>query len=122
MPDPAMRDAVCVPHQFETAAYDYDLPAELIAQHPAARRDESRLLVLGRDAQPTHRTFKHLPSLLRPGDLLVANDARVLRARFRPRRRKGGKAEVLLLHPAAESGCWVAMVRPGKRVRKGDRL
>jgi S-adenosylmethionine:tRNA ribosyltransferase-isomerase len=59
---------------------------------------------------------------LKPGDLLVANDARVLRARLRPRRREGGKAEVLLLHPSAEDGCWEAMVRPGKRVRKGDRL
>jgi S-adenosylmethionine:tRNA ribosyltransferase-isomerase len=52
----------------------------------------------------------------------VANDTRVLRARFRPRRREGGKAEILLLHPVAEPGCWEVMARPGKRVRKGDRL
>ncbi|HEV2879174.1 MAG TPA: tRNA preQ1(34) S-adenosylmethionine ribosyltransferase-isomerase QueA, partial [Candidatus Eremiobacteraceae bacterium] len=58
----------------------------------------------------------------RRGDLLVANDTRVLHARFFPKRRAGGAAQVLLLHPAQEQGAWVAMARPGKRVRPGDRL
>ena len=111
-----------IPLECLTDAYDYDLPAGLIAQTPAARRDESRLLVLPSEGPPSHHTFRELAHVLQRGDLLVANDARVLRARFRPRRREGGKAEVLLLQPSQEDGCWEAMVRPGKRVRKGDRL
>jgi S-adenosylmethionine:tRNA ribosyltransferase-isomerase len=111
-----------IPVEDRTSSFDYALPRELIAQRPAQRRDESRLLVLPAAGAALHLTFKDLPQLLRSKDLLVANDARVLRARFRPRRREGGKAEVLLLHPTAESGCWEAMARPGKRVRKGDRL
>jgi len=69
-----------------------------------------------------HRHFRDLPELIRPGDLLVINDTRVLRARFRPARREGGRAEVLLLHPGAEEETWEALVRPGQRVRVGDRL
>jgi S-adenosylmethionine:tRNA ribosyltransferase-isomerase len=105
---------------YRTETYDYALPPELIAQRPADRRDASRLLVLGDG--PSHHTFSELPELLRPGDLLVANDTRVLRARFLPKRSKGGAAQVLLLHPAAEPGTWEAMVRPGARVRPGDKL
>ena len=60
--------------------------------------------------------------MLRPGDLFVLNDTRVLRARFLPSRRAGGKAEVLLLHPSAEEDTWEALVRPGQRVRVGDSL
>ncbi len=105
---------------FRVETYDYALPPSLIAQQPAEKRDASRLLVLGETLE--HRTFTDLPSLLRSGDLLVANDARVLRARFLPKRREGGAAQVLLLHPAAEPGTWEAMVRPGSRVRPGDRL
>jgi len=110
-----------IPLEFRTASYEYDLPQSLIAQHPAERRDRARLMLVEHE-QVVHRTFADLPELLRPGDLLVANDSRVIAARFHPRRRGGGKAEVLLLHPAAEPGCWEAMARPGARVRKGDRL
>jgi S-adenosylmethionine:tRNA ribosyltransferase-isomerase len=116
---------------FETEHYDYELPQELIAQRPAQQRDQARLLVLDGDAV-AHRRFRDLPEYVRPGDLFVANDARVLRARFRPERRGGGKAEVLLLHPAdpgsddapdfAHGVVWEAMVRPSARVRDGDRL
>jgi len=105
---------------YRTDTYDYVLPPELIAQTPADRRDASRLLVFGDPL--AHHTFSELPELLRPGDLLVANDTRVLRARFLPKRSKGGAAQVLLLHPAAEPGAWEAMVRPGARVRPGDKL
>lgn len=66
--------------------------------------------------------FFELATLLRPGDLLVANDTRVLPARFFPKRRHGGSAQVLLLHPLDEAGNWLAMARPGKRVRPGDKL
>lgn len=116
-----MPDAA-TPPEFRTDAFDYRLPEALIAQHPADRRDASRLLVLPERGPIRHETFARLPDVLEPGDLVVANDAKVVRARFRPRRRNGGRAEVLLLHPANEAGCWEAMTRPGKRVRKGDRL
>jgi S-adenosylmethionine:tRNA ribosyltransferase-isomerase len=117
-----MAESNDIPVDDRLSSFDYALPRELIAQRPAQRRDESRLLVVPTAGASLHRAFKQLPELLRVNDLLVANDTRVLRARFRPRRREGGKAEVLLLHPASESGCWEAMARPGKRVRKGDRL
>ena len=108
--------------RFHTDRYDYQLPPSLIAQRPSARRDESRLLVVG--DQIAHRKFSDLAEFVRPGDLFVVNDTRVLRARFRPQRRGGGKAEVLLLHPVEEGddGVWEALVRPGQRVRVGDRL
>jgi len=115
-------DEEATPAEFRTDAFDYLLPEALIAQRPAGRRDESRLLMLPQSGPIEHKHFSDLADVLVPGDLLVANDAKVLRARFRPRRREGGRAEVLLLHPAAQHGCWEAMARPGKRVRKGDRL
>ena len=110
------------PDPFSTETYSYDLPRELIAQSPAPARDESRLLALLRSGERLHLRFSDLRDLVRPGDLLVANDTRVLRARFFPKRRRGGASQVLLLHPGEEEGTWTAMVRPGKRVRKGDRL
>ncbi len=105
-----------------TATYSYELPPGLIAQHPAHRRDESRLLALLARGEREHLTFSQLTRLLRPGDLLVANDTRVLRARFFPKRRGGGAAQVLLLHPGPDPDTWVAMARPGKRIRPGARL
>jgi S-adenosylmethionine:tRNA ribosyltransferase-isomerase len=111
-----------IPDDFRTAAYDYDLPKSLIAQRPSERRDESRLLVVPRDGELRHRTFSDIGAELRPGDLLVANDARVLRARILATRAGGGAAELLLLHPAADGDSWQAMVRPGRRIRPGDVL
>jgi S-adenosylmethionine:tRNA ribosyltransferase-isomerase len=85
---------------------DYHLPEHLIAQHPAARRDESRLLVVRRDSSTLeHRTFRDLPDLLTPGDLLVLNDTKVLPARVVGRREAtGGKWEGLFL--AEKGGLW----------------
>lgn len=107
---------------YATATYEYNLPSELIAQRPTDRRDHSRLLAVGASGERRHLSFSDLPSLLRSGDLLVANNARVLPARFFPKRRGGGAAQVLLLHPADTPDTWLAMARPGKRVRPGDRL
>jgi len=87
--------------------FDYHLPEHLIAQHPAAERDAARLLVVRRDTRTiAHRTFRDLPDLLSPGDLVVLNDTRVLPARLVGRRQStGGKWEGLFLR-TTESGWW----------------
>ncbi len=107
--------------------YDYDLPPELLAQYPTAERDGSRLLVLNRETQSLrHLRFPNLVELLDPGDLLVVNDSRVLRARLRGRKPTGAPAEILLVRPeAGNSGVdggairWEAMVRPGAKLKPG---
>ncbi len=117
-----------VRHGTPVAAFDYDLPERLIAQRPARRRDESRLMVL--DGETTlHRHFRDLPELLDPGDVLVLNETRVIAARLLgTRARGGGRAELLLLHPAGamrydpSAVRWVALARPARRLRCGDRV
>ena len=85
--------------QFQLSAYDYPLPEENIAQHPADCRDQSRLLVLDCVADSmAHRRFADITELLRPGDLLVVNNSRVFPARMFGRKESGGKVELLLLH------------------------
>ncbi len=100
---------------------DYDLPPELIAQHPADRRDGSRLLVADRATGAVrHRTFADLPAEVE-GYVTVVNDTRVVAARLRVRRESGGGVEVLLLEPLGE-GTWEALARPSRRLRRGERL
>ncbi len=100
---------------------DYDLPAELIAQHPADRRDSSRLLVYDRaNGEIRHRTFAELPDEL-AGELVVVNDTRVVPARIKGRRASGGEAEVLLLE-RVDGAEWEALARPSRRLRPGDRI
>ncbi len=100
---------------------DYDLPPELIAQHPAERRDASRLLVADRaTGDVRHRTFSDLPEEI-GGYLTVVNDTRVVPARLRVRRETGGGVEVLLLEPTGD-GEWEALARPSRRLRPGERL
>ena len=100
---------------------DYELPAELIAQHPATRRDESRLLVADRATGAVrHRTFSELPEEI--GEYLtVVNDTRVVPARLHLRRETGGAVEVLLVEPLGD-GIWEALARPSRRLRPGERL
>ena len=97
----------------KVADFDYDLPPELIAQAPAARRDGARMMVLDRAARTIqHRTFAELPDFLRPADLLVVNDTRVIPARIFGRKAKpgtGGRVEFLLLEEVA-SGVWDALM------------
>jgi S-adenosylmethionine:tRNA ribosyltransferase-isomerase len=104
-----------------TDELDYDLPPELIAQRPAERRDESRLLVFDRTSGDIrHRTFRDLPDEV--GDaLVVVNDTRVLPARLRLRRPGGGEAEVLLVEQLG-GGEWEGLARPTRRLRPGIRL
>lgn len=102
--------------------YDFHLPPELIAQHPVEPRDASRLLVVNRRSGELHdRVFSDLPSLLEPRDLIVVNDTRVFPARLAVRRKTGGNVELLLLSQRGDSE-WVAMARPGRRLREGEEL
>ena len=101
----------------EASVLDYDLPPELIAQHPIARRDGSRLLVFERAGGAVrHRLFSELPEET-AGALVVVNDTRVVPARLRIEEPRG---EVLLLEPLGE-GVWEALARPTRRLRPGRR-
>ena len=104
--------------------FDYDLPEARIAQHPVEPRDGARLLVdRGDVAVPEHRHVRDLPELLRPGDVLVVNDTRVIPARLRLQRASGGAAEVLLLEPRhGERRTWEALVRPARKLHRGEQL
>ncbi len=104
------------------AELQYSLPPELIAQHPAERRDESRLLVFDRaSGDIRHRRFRELPAEL-SGELVVVNDSRVVPARLRLERAGGGEAEVLLLEPLNGRGEWEGLARPTRRLKPGQRL
>ena len=103
-----------------TRDFDYDLPAGSIAQE-AAPRGESRLLVLDRTGTDRHARVRDLPGLLRPGDLLVLNDTRVIPARLFGRSAGGGRMEILLVERQGERE-WEALVKPGKRARPGARI
>ena len=89
---------------FQTEDYNYDLPQDLIAQVPAPERDHSRLLAVNRrDASFSDNRFFDLPDFLRPGDLLVVNNTRVVPARIFGRKESGGRVEILVLeHPYPE--------------------
>jgi len=102
---------------------EYELPQELIAQHPPERRDASRLLVHDRaSGENRHRSFDELPAELAEGTLVVVNDTRVLPARLRLERPGGGEAEVLLLERLGENGTWEGLARPSRKLRPGQRL
>jgi len=105
--------------------YQYDLPPELVAQDPPARRGGSRLLVARRHGEvEALRPFADLADILGPGDLLVVNDSRVLPARLWTRRAEtDGRVELLLVRPHADDpSCWEAMARPARRLRAGQQL
>ena len=106
-----------------TADYDFVLPQELIAQRPTERRDESRLLVVHRaTGRLEHRRFRDLPEYFAPGDALVVNATRVLRARLLGTRSStGAPAEIFLLRPLGGDR-WEAMVHPGGKLRPGRRV
>ena len=106
--------------------FDYALPPELVAQVPAARRDVSRLMVLGkRDGGPRHRRFAEVVQELRRGDLLVVNDTKVLPARLRARKPTGGAVSLLLVERVAaeEAGeTWLALLDASRPPHAGSRL
>ncbi len=126
--------------------FDYELPPELIAQRPAARRDGSRLLVVPPSGAFVHRRFVELPELMHPDDVLVVNRSRVFPARLLGRKPTGAEVEVLLVRPFVDEGdrvvggelveddrgtdsawdpdsrTWEALVRPGRKLKPGRKV
>ena len=106
-----------------TADFYYDLPEELIAQHPAEKRDHSRLMVLDRENKTiTHKHFYDIIDYIRPDDVLVVNDSKVIPARIygHVEGREEATLELLLLRQR-ELDTWECLVKPGKRARIGMR-
>lgn len=103
------------------SSYMFDLPAELVAQHPAAKRDQSRLLHLLPDGGVEDGVFADLPCLLSPGDLLIRNNVKVIPARLLGRRGGGGAAELLLVRKEERDGdeAWFCLARPANRFKPG---
>jgi S-adenosylmethionine:tRNA ribosyltransferase-isomerase len=106
---------------FLLSSYTYQLPQELIAQSPAEPRDSSRLLIVNSRRESTHATFRDLPNWLKPGDLLVLNNTRVIPARLYGHKTTGSKLEILLIEERAPN-CWLALVKPGKRFTIGTTI
>ncbi|MGH2613624.1 MAG: tRNA preQ1(34) S-adenosylmethionine ribosyltransferase-isomerase QueA [Thermomicrobiales bacterium] len=117
-----VADLLAAPGDLDIAQFDYDLPSELIAQTPLTPRDSSRLMVLDRISGAIgHSVFRELDDWLAPGDLLVANNSRVIPARLRGVRTvTSGAVEVLLLR--ASEGIWSALGKPAKRLKEGTQL
>jgi S-adenosylmethionine:tRNA ribosyltransferase-isomerase len=102
-----------------TSHYDYDLPADRIAQHPTERRGESRLMVVNRSTgEISHRWFSDLEQMIPPGDAIVLNTTRVFRARLLGIRDNDAPAEILLLRSLGDN-LWEAMVHPGGKLKPG---
>jgi S-adenosylmethionine:tRNA ribosyltransferase-isomerase len=101
---------------------DYELPAHLIAQEPCTPRDAARLMVVERaTGNLAHHHFRDLPQLLRPGDLLVLNDTRVVPARLLGRRQTGGRWEGLFLREVA-AGLWELLCKDAARLKEGESI
>lgn len=110
---------------YQLRDYDFELPEELIAQHPLSERDHSRLLLLRRaDGARTHSQFKRLPEFLVPGDVLVLNNTRVVAGRLLGRKESGGKVEALILDYAdgVKNNRFNCLIKASKRPKEGSRL
>ena len=110
----------------KTAAYDYNLPKELIAQDPAEPRDSSRLMVVHKkDGATEDRIFRDITEYLNPGDLLVLNDTRVLPARVEGVKKsgeRGAHVEIFFLNPGGAPNEWTALVRPGRKLPEDTKV
>jgi len=102
--------------------FDYDLPSDLIAQTPLEHRDASRMLVLNRREQSwIDSSFKEFTRYLRPNDVVVVNNSRVIPARLTGNRETGGQVEIFLVREI-ENQIWEALVRPGSRLKQGSKI
>lgn len=105
-----------------TADYDFEMPRELIAQHPLAERDASRLMIVDRGrGTVSHGTFRDIAGLIDPADVLVVNRTRVMRARLLGTRASGAPAEILVLKALGDDR-YEAMVSPGAKLKPGRRV
>lgn len=104
----------------KTSDFYYELPKELIAQYPSARRDESLLMIINRTTGAiAHRRFYDLVDYLQAGDCLVFNDSKVIRARLLGKKQTGAKVETLLIKHI-EKNFWQALIKPLKRLKEND--
>ena len=99
--------------------FDYNLPKDSIAQFPLSQRDDSKLLVATQFVEHMHT--RDFPNLVRPGDVVVLNETRVMPSRLNLRRLTGGAVEVLALEEI-ENGRWEALVRPSRKIQVGEEL
>lgn len=108
----------------KTSDFDYNLPEELIAQHPLTDRSSSRLMVVDRkDGSLEEKIFKDIIDYLNPGDLLVLNDTRVIPARiYGIKEETGINCEILLLKKTNEEDAWECLVKPGRRLHEGNKI
>jgi S-adenosylmethionine:tRNA ribosyltransferase-isomerase len=125
MPIPNRPDSLPDRSDDQLSAYQYELPAALIAQNPVTPRDSARLLVVQAEQQQ-HRYFRDLADLLLPNDLLVINNTRVIPARLfghkqSDSRQSGASVEVLLIEPVKDDR-WLALVKPGRRLQPGSQI
>ena len=105
----------------KTSDFYYELPEELIAQHPLSDRSGSRLMTLdGKTGEVSHMHFSDLPTLLKKGDVLVINNTKVIPARLLGVRSDTGSAVELLLLRRIDENHWETLARPGKKIRPGD--
>lgn len=102
--------------------FNYNLPEELIAQTPLKKRDESRLMVLNKNEKTIeHRMFKNIIEYLKPGDVLVRNNTKVIPARIYGKKETGANVEFLLLN-RIDGDIWESIVRPGNKLHVGTRV
>ena len=107
----------------QVSDFDYELPKELIAQEPAKIRDSCRLMVLHRnDGSIDHRIFSDITEYLKPGDCLVMNDSKVIPARLFGKKESTGVNVEFLLSKKIEGNTWETLVKPGRRLKPGDRV
>jgi S-adenosylmethionine:tRNA ribosyltransferase-isomerase len=115
-------ELISYPPMFPLSLFDYHLPERLIAQKPAPKRDESRLMVVGRSAKiVSHSTFTSFPSMLNEGDVLTINTTRVIPARLLANRKSGGAVEILLARRAGANR-WIAVTGGAQKVKPGETL
>ena len=106
----------------KVSEFNYDLPEELIAQTPIEKRDESRLMVLNREKQTIeHKRFKDIIEFLKPGDVLVRNNTKVIPARLYGKKETGANIEFLLLNNI-KGDIWESIVRPGNKLHVGTKV
>ncbi|MGK7911960.1 MAG: tRNA preQ1(34) S-adenosylmethionine ribosyltransferase-isomerase QueA [Synechococcus sp.] len=108
------------PADLLTQSYDYELPPDAIAQQPVEPRDRARMLVV-EAAEHAHQHFTDLPDVLKPGDVLVLNNTKVIPARLLGQKSTGGAVEALLLEQV-DGDTWLALVKPGRRIPVGTQL